>query len=399
MPFEIHKMKRFLFILAVSLFLAAPAAAAEHKVYVSFFYGDGCPHCSKEEKFLDRLEKELPYLEVKRFEVWNNRENALILQKLGEKFDVRTSGVPIVFIGNEAVNGYLNDETTGRKIRAIIEEHFRRGFCQDVVDEILCEEAETQEPESQEDTLLTIPILGQIDTKSFSLPVLTIIIAGLDGFNPCAMWVLLFLISLLLGMKDRKRMWILGGTFIAASSLVYFLFLTAWLNVFLFLGFILWVRILIGLVAVGSGGYHLREYFVNKEGACKVTGGEKRQKVFEKLREIVGKKEFLAALVGIILLAFAVNLVELVCSAGLPAVYTQVLALASLPRWQYYLYLLLYILIFMLDDLFVFVLAMKTLYAVGLSTKYSRYSNLIGGVVIFILGILLLFKPELIMFG
>ena len=108
---------------------------------------------------------------------------------------------------------------------------------------------------------------------------------------------------------------------------------------------------------------------------------------------------FLIALVGIVLLAAAVNLVELVCSAGLPAVYTQVLILSGLPAWQYYVYLLLYIIFFMLDDLFVFFIAMSTLKMAFISAKYTRYSNAIGGILMLIIGILLIFRPDWLFFG
>jgi hypothetical protein len=200
-------------------------------------------------------------------------------------------------------------------------------------------------------------------------------------------------------MQDRKRMWILGSAFIFTSGLVYFLFLSAWLNLFLFIGLITWVRVAIGLVALGGGSYYLYDFVKNKSGGCEVIGDERRQQVFERLKGITQRKEFLLALGGIVILAFAVNLIELVCSAGLPAVYTQVLTLSKLTTWQYFLYLLLYIFVFMLDDLFIFVTAMITLQATGIQSKYSRFSRLIGGILMIIIGILLLFKPELLMFG
>ncbi len=249
------------------------------------------------------------------------------------------------------------------------------------------------------ETFLKVPILGELRAESLSLPVLTLVVALLDGFNPCAMWTLVFLISLLLGLKNRKRMWVLGASFIFTSGLVYFLFLSAWLNFFLFLGFVVWVRILIGFVAFIAGGYYLKDYFFNKTGGCKVMGDEKRQKTFKKIQSIVQERQFFLAIGGIILLAIAVNLVELICSAGLPAIYTKILSLSNLPVWQYYLYFLFYIFIFMLDDLFVFFAAMITLQAVGIQSKYSRFSHLVGGILMFIVGVLLLFKPEWLMFG
>jgi len=245
---------------------------------------------------------------------------------------------------------------------------------------------------------LNLPFIGEFKTASVSLPILTVIIAALDGFNPCAMWVLLFLISLLLNMKDRKRMWILGSAFIITSAFVYFLFMVAWLNLLIFIGFLKWVRILIGLVALASAFYNLKKWYDNRPG-CPAAKNEKRRKVFEKIRNIVGRKQFWLALLGIVLLAFAVNLVEVLCSAGLPVVYTQILTLNDIPTSQYYLYLLLYIFIFLIDDLIIFIIAMVTLKAVGLTSKYTRASALIGGILMLIIGLLMIFRPEWLMFG
>ncbi len=356
----INKIIKSLLIAVVFLLLARPAWAAE-KIY--FFWAAGCPHCAKEEAFLNSLKEKYPQLTIKDYEITYDRKNLELLQKMGKELKTDVSGVPFTVIGKQYFSGYLSDETTGKDIEAAITE---------------------------------IPM--NFKYSHLPLPLLTFVVALLDGFNPCAMWTLLFLISLLLGMNDRKRMWLLGTTFIAASALVYFLFLAAWLNLFLFLGFIVWVRLVVGLVALATGGYFLRDYVVNKSGQCQVIGN-RRQKTMEKIRKIIKKKQLLLSLLGIIILAFAVNLVELICSAGLPAIYTQILSLAQLPKWQYYLYLLFYILIFMLDDLIIFFIAMITLQAVGIQSKYSRLSHLIGGILMLIIGCLLLFKPEWLMFG
>jgi hypothetical protein len=175
--------------------------------------------------------------------------------------------------------------------------------------------------------------------------------------------------------------------------------MAAWLNLILFLGLVIWVRLAIGFIALAGGGYNLKEFFINKEAVCKVTQGEKKKKVFEKIKSVTQMNSFWLALGGIILLAFAVNLVELICSAGLPAIYTQILALSNLPAWQYYLYIGLYIFVFMLDDLFVFFAAMITLEMTGITGKYARISKLIGGILMLIIGLLLIFKPEILMFG
>ena len=242
-------------------------------------------------------------------------------------------------------------------------------------------------------------MVGEIEIKYLSLGLVTLIIGLLDGFNPCAMWVLVFLINLLLGLEDRRKMWIFGGTFIAASGLIYFLFMTAWLNFLVFVGFINWVRIAIGGVALLAGFYNLREYLSNRAGVCKLESGEGRRARLEKIKAAVHGQKFWLALGGIILLAFAVNLVELICSAGFPVIYLQILSLNKLPFWQYYLYMALYIVMYMLDDMIIFVAAMITLQLLGVGTRYKQASNLVGGVLMLILGILLIFRPQALMFG
>jgi hypothetical protein len=305
--------------------------------------------------------------------------------------------VPFTAVGKYHFTGYLNEETTGQEIEAAVQCAIKNG-CQDIVGELISQEIEVEKT-SVLPEIFSLPILGKVNLKNFSLPLITIIFGLLDGFNPCAMWVLLFLISLLLGIHEREKRWLLGFVFIAVSALVYFLFMSAWLNLFLFLGFVIWVRILIGLLALTAGGYNLRDYFANKHGECKVVKSKRRKKVFTRIKKIIEKKNFLLALGGIVLLAFAVNLVELVCSAGLPAIYTQILVLNKIPQFQYYFYLLLYILFFMLDDLIIFSLAMITLQAVGIEGKYARFSHLIGGALMILIGLLMIFKPEVLMFG
>ena len=354
---------------------------------------------------MEKLKTEIPEIKLHFFETWHNADNLAMLAKIGKETGFDISGVPVLIIGNQAFPGFYNEETTGKQIRLSVEEALKNG-CIDVVAQVLGLDNEENEGDiekceqkSELPEKINIPIIGEIEIKNFSLPALTILIGALDGFNPCAMWVLVFLISMLLGMKDRKKMWILGSAFIVTSSLVYFVFLSAWLHLFLFLGFIIWIRLGISVVALGSGFYHLKEYFKNKKGVCRVTKNEKRRAIFSKLKDVIERKNFLMALIGIILLAAAVNLVELICSAGLPAIYTQVLTMSDLPRWQYYVYLVLYIFVFMLDDLFVFFIAMVTLRMELISSKYTRWSNLIGGIIMIIIGLLLIFNPGWLMFG
>ena len=399
---------------ATSFFIWGGLVLAAEAPTVYFFFGEGCPHCADEEVFLEKLKTDYSELDVQSYEVWFHPQNAEILRKVAGGLNIKSSGVPITVIGEKVVIGFSSESTTGKKIRNNLEYYSVNEYV-DAVSLILagnyqgwgevedgestCDDQSACSFNQDSSALVTLPFFGEVDARFFSLPLLTVVIAALDGFNPCAMWVLIFLISLLIGMEDKSKMWVLGSSFIITSGLVYFLFLTAWLNLFLFIGFISWVRLAIGAVAIASGVYHLRDWYVNKSGLCKVTGQEKKRKIMDRLKQVSEQKKFWLALVGIISVAVAVNLVELVCSAGLPAIYTNVLSLSHLPVWQYYAYLLVYIVIFMLDDVLVFVVAMATLKVAGLTGKYSRWSSLIGGVIILILGILLIFKPGWIMFG
>lgn len=424
-------MAKIIALFAFAFVLSSQVAHAKAlPVNAYIFYGDGCPHCAAERYYLSHeLTEKYPNVNVHEYEIYNNQNNILLLQEVAEKLDVIVDGVPFLVIGDQTFVGFADGIRSSQ-----IENRVRTcsvDACPDSVapvvgvanptleqikeptgtPEPVAIGAETgaestpdassaQEPEdAKPSTTIKLPLLGEIDAMDFSLPMLTIIMGALDGFNPCAMWTLLFLISLLLGIENRKRMWLLGSAFIIASASVYFLFMSAWLNLILFLGFVAWVRILIGSVALIGGGYSMKEFVFNKESGCKIAGSEKRQKTFQKLKRIVQQNSLWLSLSGIIVLAFAVNLVELICSAGLPAIYTQVLALNDLMPWQRYLYILLYIFFFMLDDLFVFFVAMITLQMTGITTKYTRISRLVGGLIMLAIGLMLIFKPGWLMFG
>ncbi len=380
----------------------APAAAdsTNRTVNLYFFWSQGCPHCLQEKQFLEKLEKKYAHLRIHSFEVGGDRENLELLHQVGRRLQVEIAGVPFTVVGRDYFVGWQADATTGAALEAALLKNLGHPET-DVVAEILALRPVGPAPPGTRviSESIKVPLLGEVKTRALSLGLLTVLIGALDGFNPCAMWVLILLLGFLLGMENNKRRWILGSTFVAASAGVYFLIMCAWLNLFLFLGFLFWVRLGIGLVALGAGYYNLREYFTNKAGVCKVSAGGRRHRIFIRLQEFVKKESFVLALGGIILLALAVNLVELICSAGFPVVYLQILSLNPLAWWQYYLYILLYILIFMLDDLIVFLVAMVTFQVTGLSTKYKRFSNLIGGVLMVIIGFLLIFRPEILMFG
>ena len=388
----------FLFTLILIPIYTQAVTLEDQPANVYFFHSETCSHCKAEFAFLKDLAKQDPSVKIHAFEITTNTQNADLLISIGRQFQLDVSTVPFTMIGSSYFPGWSDSQESKLDIQEAIK-CVKTQECPDILGNFLNSKTNTEKPTQNVPDTIKVPIFGEISTKNVSLPILTVIIAALDGFNPCAMWVLLFLITLLLGMKNRRRMWILGGTFIAASGIVYFLFLSAWLNIFLFLGFVFWVRIIIGIVAILSGYYSIRAYLRDRKGTCPIIQGDKQQKIFDKLKNIVQQKRFIVSLIGIILLAFAVNLVELICSAGLPAIYTQVLTLSNLSPFQHYSYLILYVIIFMLDDLIIFIIAMVTLKTVAFTGKYSSLSKIVGGIIILLLGILLIFRPEWLMFA
>jgi glutaredoxin len=372
----------FFVLLITSVFLNGEFSfAKQDSLEINFFYSATCPHCAAEKEFLKEIEIKYSEIEIKEYEVIHNTENQKILENFYEKYQVpagERGWVPVTFTPTKYFIGF--SEQIGQGIEGCIKE---------------CLVGE--KPAAQK---IKIPILGEVDISRMSLPVLTVILGTLDGFNPCAMWVLVILISLSLALKSRKKIALVGGTFILAEGLLYFLFMAAWLNAFLAMKYVFWVRLLIGVFGIGFGIWRIRDFIIWKPGICKVVEHSKSQgKLLEKIKSALRPSTVPATILGVIALAFGVNLVEFFCSAGFPVIYTQILTLQGLGTVQYYLYLAFYNFFYMLDDFVVFGFAFLTLNRFGFSNKYNRYSTLIAGILIFILGILLILKPGWLMFA
>jgi len=364
-----------------------------------FFESSGCPLCKAEKKYLENLKDQYPSLQLESLEL-SKKENLEIFKKTLDKFQLENAAIPFLVIGENYILGWKDEATTGKAIQDAINCAIETG-CPDVVGNLMSSiNLETSNSVLPE--VVEVPLIGEVKIKNLSLPILAIILGGIDGFNPCAMWVLVFLISLLLGMKDRKRMWILGFVFLFTSAIVYLLFMAAWLKLILFVGAIFWVRLIIALIAVIGGAYNIKKFFEEKNKTnitCEVVDEKQKRKTIERMKAAVKKQSLFWAVIGIVILAASVNLVDLVCSAGLPVVFTQVLAMSHLSSGQYIFYMLLYIIMYMLDDMIIFVAAMTALKITAKSNQYTRYSHLVGGILMIIIGLLLIFKPAWLMFG
>ena len=375
-------------ILFAAEYLLPRQAAGDGGFEIHFFYSPTCSHCAAQEPFNQALLGEFDNITLIRHDVTIPEESRLLLI-MAQDFDIgpQTLGTPTTFVGNRIFIGFESEETTGEEIRAAV------AACL----EGRCEENVTVTPSDASSLTRSIdlPIFGKTDLSDLSLPLLAAVLGLLDGFNPCAMWVLVYLISLLMNVNDKKRMALVVGVFLLSSGVLYFLLMTAWLSAFLLLGYIRIVTITVGLIALGAGVLSFKE-FIETKGAmvCKATDDAGKKRLLGDMRHLVSSPLTWATFIGIVALAFTVNSLEFVCSAAIPAVFTQVLALSGLSPLEHYGYIALYDLFFMLDDLLVFGSALLVMGNVG--DKYARYCKIIGGLIMLILGLMLLLAPRLL---
>ena len=374
-----------LVILGIVLMLTSQGTSPTGEGFtVHVFYVTGCSHCDEQEPFNEKLAEQYPSIEIIQHDAATPEGNALLQEKL-EELGADQPDFPITIFRNQVFGGWESEETTGREIEEALQRCLD-GECPPPTDE----EPSDEEPSDG----IVLPIIGEIIPADYSLPALAVILGLVDGFNPCALWVLIYLISLVATLKDKRRIWLIVGSFVLASGVIYFLLMTAWLNVFLLIGYVRPVTIVIGLVALGGGIWQVREFIKAKgEIVCEVTSEESRDKTMARMQKIVSSPITFASILGIIALAFAVNSIEFVCSAAVPAVFTHVLALSDLSTVRYYSYILLYVFFFMLDNLIIFGSAAIVMTS-SLGVRYAKYARPVGATILIILGALLLFAPD-----
>lgn len=407
-------MKRSLKILflVISLFSfcnVVNAVSEKNLVNIYLFHSYTCKHCKEEIKLLDELEKEYDNIKVYKYEV-NENGNGELLKNISEIMGSKVTGTPYTIIGNKVFSGYDYENSKGR-FKGAIEYYSKYGY-EDKVGEYISSiplpSYEVKDTDLDVDEYINdyisykvkLPLIGEVKLKNLTLPLVTVVIGFADGFNPCAMWVLLFLISMLIGMKDKKRMWILGSTFLLTSALIYLIFMMSWLNLANLLISVVWVRVIIAIVSLVGGIINLRGYIKHRKvSGCDVVDDKKRNIIITRIKKFTTEKNFWLAILGVIVLAISVNVVELACSAGLPVMFIEILSLNNLTAIEEIIYIVLYMLFFLLDDFVIFVIAMTTLSLTGVSSKYGNLSKLIGGILMLLIGLLLMFKPEWIMFN
>ncbi|MGI6394643.1 MAG: hypothetical protein ACOX2F_07970 [bacterium] len=348
-----------------------------------FFYSHRCPHCKKARPLVDEWEKRYPQIKFRRLEAARNSENRALFEKICKELNITNPGVPTFTIGGSYVTGYEVGEHE-ELIETMIEE-FLRGNPDAVKN-------------ASSDTTVEVPFLGKLDANLISLPSFTLIIGLLDGINPCAIWVLMFLLTLLVNTKKRNKLIMIGTVFVVSSGVVYFLFMTAWLNIFLFMGITETVTILLGIVAIIMGLINLKEFFFFKKGVSLMIPEKAKPKLFKKMRSVMGADNIILGLLGTITLAFFVNLIELGCTIGLPAIYTRVLSISGISTLQKYLYMALYNVYYVIPLALIVVIFVFTMGKYRFEEKYAKILKVVSGILMLTLGLILVIKPELLIF-
>ncbi len=354
-----------------------PISGEATKTAQVFFHPD-CPHCHKEFEFLDTIKADYPDLQITRHNISDSAElQAMIAaaDRLGA--DRAKLGTPFFVMGDDYMIGFTTPETSGKKLIALIN-------------------GEQQAKDNDFQKTIDLPVFGEVELLETSLPTLAVILGLVDGFNPCAMWVLVYLISIIAELRDRVKIWTIVGTFLAASGILYFLFMTAWLNVFLFVGYVHLLTLFIGLSAIYMGALSIYEYIKTRgHVTCDLVDFQEQKKTKGRIKELVSAPLTWASFGGIIILAFAINSIEFVCSAALPAIFTHVLTISDLSMFSYYMYILLYVFCFMLDDLIIFGFAAFAIEKFA-GEKYASICKVLGGVILVGLGIFMTFFPNVL---
>lgn len=350
---------------------AAGAPLAQEAV-LEVFVRDGCPHCADAKVFLAKLAREMPQLQIVYRPVDEEPAAREALVRRSREAGVWPPGVPTFVYEGRVVVGFGDAANSGPAIRALVG---HSAATTGIVD---------------------TGLLGTLSVAQLGLPLFTLALGLLDGFNPCAMWVLLFLLSLLVRVRDRKRMALVAGTFVLVSGAVYYAFMAAWLNVFLAVGLSNPLRVGLGILALAIGAVNVKDFVAFRRGPSLSIPQSAKPGLYARMRTVLRAEALPASLVAVAALAVVVNFVELLCTAGFPAIYTAVLAQQQLGMAAHYGYLALYILAYIADDALMVAIAVVTLGSGKMTERTGRWLKLVSGAVMLGLGAALLLRPDLL---
>ena len=382
-------------LLAAALCLAAgsPPALAADANRIELFVREGCPHCAQAEAFMEQLRRERPQLSVVVRDVTKEPAALARLQELVQAQGGGLARVPAAFVNGQLILGYSSEASTDKLIRSALAGNRvaaaaggEAGSCE-AEESLSCSAgAARPAPESFEVTLFG----RTVTLDDVGLPAFTLAMGLLDGFNPCSMWVLLLIISMLAPLNDRKRMLAIAGTFVLVEGISYFVMMTAWLNLFLLIGLSRASQVAIAVIAIVAGLINVKDFFAFGRGITLSIPESAKPRIYGRMRGILHAPTYKAAIAGTIVLGLLVQVVEFMCTSGFPALFTRILTLQQLDTATYYGYLLLYNAAYMVDDIIVLSIGVTLLSRHRLNKQEGRVLKLLAGVVMIGLGIYLL---------
>ena len=359
-------------------------------IHLYFFWSKQCPHCLKARPDIIDINSEYSWLKLHSLELVNYPNNVQTYINMAAMFGNDARSVPTFMFCGNLLSGYEGKETTGQLLRSQLQ------ACHLFAKENGPDNSTAFTPERSDTTSITIPYFGTISSDDYSLPAITIIIAGMDAFNPCAFFVLLFLLSMMVHGRSRSRMALIGGIFVFFSGAIYFLFMTAWLNLFIYLGELRLITLIAGCIAIIIALFNIKDYFWFKKGFSLSIPDTEKPKLFDRVRQLLRLDSLPTVIFATVILAIVANSYELLCTAGFPMVYTRILTLNSLSPESYYLYLLLYNLIYIVPLLSIVVFFTVKLGSRKLTEQEGMVLKLLSGVMMLILGLLLVISPQLL---
>jgi hypothetical protein len=374
-------------VLRASEVRTAPATTG---TTLHFFWGKGCPHCEEEVEFLRTLRMKYPALQIRDYEVWYDRQNADLLARIMRSVGRQPAGVPATVVGKKLFIGF--NEMTAKNIEDAVTFCAQQG-CPDVLEAMTRPQTEHAQEEQKK---VILPLVGELDPASISLPLFTVVIGALDSFNPCAFFVLLFLLSMLIHARSRKKMFLIGGIFVFFSGLIYFLFMAAWLNVFLIIGKLTVITVSAGIIALMVALINIKDFFFFKKGVSLVIPEKAMPRLFGRMRNLLKSSSLPTMAAGTMVLAVSANAYELLCTAGFPMIYTRALTLRNLTMLEYYLYLALYNVVYVIPLAIIVLIITVTLGSRKLTEWQGRQLKLISGLMMFFLGLILLVDPAIL---
>jgi glutaredoxin len=379
-----------------------PVAPERFDVPIYFFWGDGCPHCATQKVFLDQLKLDHPNVIVYDFEVYYVEANRPLMTAMAAAFGRPVTGVPMTFIGDEVWVGY--NDAMGRQMRAAVE-RYQAYDAPDPADRVAPELRDqlapppptSSPPQDGGELLIDVPLVGSVDVGHSALWLSTLLIAFVDGFNPCSLWVLALLLAVVVNTRSRRRVLLVGLTFLTITAAVYGLFIAGLFSIFSYISFLGWIRVVVAGIALAFALINLKDYFAYKRGISLTIDDAQKPGIYRRIRGIMNAKASLpATLAATGGMALGVTLVELPCTAGLPVLWTTLLADAGVATGAFVALLLLYMLVYLLDELLIFGAVVVTMRVTRIEERQGRVLKLIGGAVMLALALVMLFWPTLL---